>query len=155
VSEWGDAAQAFESSLMILRKDKNGWVIGFSVHPNDAPEALLDAPLGTRFQIVCFQIGDDEEPVIPEAVRTGKKAVAVAGEMCREKTFQDWLHSLAGEPTSLEGSWASDEVYEEHTAMLLRGELGIKSRADLLNDTKAQNRFRELIVEYRGKTRDG
>ncbi len=61
--EWSAAAQSFESSLMILRKDKNGWVIGFSVHPDEAPRDLLDAPLGTRFQAVLFEIGDDEKPV--------------------------------------------------------------------------------------------
>ena len=88
---WEDSAQSFESSLMILRKDKNGWVIGFSVHPNEVPAALLDAPLGTRFQQVLFQIGDDENPVPTQENMDGKKAVAQAGQICRDTEFQSWL----------------------------------------------------------------
>ena len=88
---WEDAAQTFESSLMILRKDKNGWVIGFSVHPDEAPEALLQAPLGTRFRQVLFQIGDDETPVPTGENLAGKKAVVEAGIACRDPEFQQWI----------------------------------------------------------------
>lgn len=147
MSQWEDAAQPFESSLMILRKDKNGWVIGFSVHPDEAPNALLDARLGTRFQIVAFEIGDDETPVVPESVRTGKKAVAVAGEMCREDGFQSWIHQR-------HGTWPDEGHEERGTASLLRVELGVSSRSELQEDVNAQDRFRQLIQEYRRETRD-
>lgn len=152
---WKDAAQSFESSLMILRKDKNGWVIGFSVHPDEAPSALLDARLGTRFQIVTFEIGDDEQPVVPQEVRSGKKAVAIAGEMCREEGFQGWLSERYGETVYGENILKGLGSVEDHTASLLRIELGIDSRSDLLENEEARDRFRTLIQEYRGETRDG
>ena len=96
MSELKDAAQSIECSLMILRKDKDGWVFGFRVHPNEAPRSLLDASLGTRFRIVFFEIADDETFVVPEDVRKGKMAVSTAGQMCREETFQKWIMNKAG-----------------------------------------------------------
>lgn len=152
--DWNDSAQTFESSLMILRKDKNGWVIGFSVHPNDAPTALLEAPLGTRFRAVLFQIGDDEQPVVLEEVREGKKAVAMAGEMCRNIDFQRFLWKFASTKDSYVGADESTDIteeddYEEIAASLLRGVLGIDSRSDLNTDTEAQARFKGLMEDYR------
>ena len=91
-----DAAQSIECSLMILRKDKDGWVFGFRVHPDEAPRSLLDASLGTRCRIVFFEIADDESFVVPEEVRKGKIAVSTAGEMCRQDSFQDWMLSKGG-----------------------------------------------------------
>lgn len=140
-----DAAQALECSLMILRKDKDGWVFGFRVHPNDAPRSLLDAPLGTRFQMVFFEIADDETFVVPEEVRKGKAAVATAGQMCREHSFQRWMLNKAG----------MNEGGEQDTANLLREYLNIESRSDLLEDENARENFRELIQEYRNETREG
>jgi hypothetical protein len=140
---WKDAAQSFESSLMILRKDKNGWVIGFSVHPNDAPNALLTAPLGTRFRVVLFQIGDDEEPVVPPEVREAKKAVALAGELCRKESFQNFLLG----PTQIRS--------EKETAQQLRFELGIESRSELLENGEARDRFREILKAYRTAAFEG
>ena len=149
--DWNDSAQSFESSLMILRKDKNGWVIGFSVHPNEAPTALLEVPLGTRFRAVLFQIGDDEQPVILEEVRDGKKAVAMAGEMCRNPDFQKFIWEYAGKVNEREEDEVAskEENYEEITASLLRGIIDITSRSELGSDKEAQGRFRDLMEEYR------
>jgi len=145
---WKDAAQSFESSLMILRKDKNGWVIGFSVHPNDAPNALLTAPLGTRFRVVLFQIGDDEEPVVPPEVREAKKAVAIAGELCRKESFQDFLLG----PTQIPHGPINSE---EETSRQLRFELGIESRSELLENSEARDQFREILKAYRTAAFEG
>ena len=150
--DWKDAAQSFESSLMILRKDKNGWVIGFSVHPNDAPTALLEAPLGTRFRAVLFQIGDDEQPVILEEVREGKKAVAMAGVMCRTPDFQKFMWDYASYGASSTEEAKDQDDYEEITASLLRGVLNIASRSDLGTNTDAQVLFTKLMGEYRGSS---
>jgi len=148
--DWKDAAQSFESSLMILRKDKNGWVIGFSVHPNEVPRPLLEAPLGTRFRAVLFRIGDDEQPVILEEVREGKKAVAMAGEMCRNTDFQKFMWDYASYGASSTEEAKSQDDYEEITASLLRGVLNIDSRSDLGTDTDAQALFTDLMEKYRG-----
>ncbi len=149
-----DAAQALECSLMILRKDKDGWVFGFRVHPNDAPRSLLDAALGTRFQMVFFEINDDETYVVPEEVHKGNKAVAVAGQMCREEKFQEWILRKSGMPKAVAMDYESEDM-ESVTANLLREHLGIESRSDLREDESARSSFKELILEYRHETRDG
>jgi|TARA_X000001382_G_scaffold125944_1_gene112014 hypothetical protein len=149
-----DAAQDFEGSLMIMRKAKEGWVFGFAVHPNDAPHGILDASLGTRFKCVLFQINDDETFVVPEEVRAGKKAVAMAGEMCRQKSFQDWINS---ETELGEHLFAVEKGYgyeERLAASQLRDSLGIGSRSELAEDSQARDRFRDIIIKYRKETMD-
>lgn len=138
--DWEDSAQSFECSLMILRKDKNGWVIGFSVHPNEVPEPLLAAPLGTRFRTVLFQVGDDEKPVVLKEVRDGKKAVAMAGELCRRPSFQEFIlsnHDL--EP---------DDDPESLAAEALRARLGIGSRSELAGSPETREAFWTLVRGY-------
>ena len=124
---------------MILRKDKAGWVLGLSVHPDDAPNGILKAPLGTRYHCVMFQIDDDETLIIPEDTRKGKAAVATAGEMCRQDEFQKWLSKRRN----------LSDYSEKIAAVLLAAELKIDSRSKLRENEQARDKFRELILEYR------
>ena len=137
-----EAAQNFEGSLMILRKDKNGWVFGFSVHPSEAPTPLLDAPLGTRFQCVLFQVADNEEFVPnPE----GERAVAKAGELCRRKDFHNYLCELDGSLTGADKGVSASQM--------LRSYLKIDSRSELKSDHRARKEFNDLVscyMEFRG-----
>ena len=154
MSEIRDAAITFESQSMILRKDKTSWVLGLRVHPDDMPRHILEAPLGTRFQCVLLEINDDETFVIPDEVRKGKKAVAIAGQMCREEMFQNWmLDNWMRDSNRV--SVDPDAPVESVTAELLRNHLEIESRSDLLEDEQARDKFRELIKEYRNDTREG
>lgn len=136
-----DAAQNFEGSLMILRKDKNGWVFGFSVHPSEAPNALLDAPLGTRFQCVLFQVGDDEEFVPTIESRLGERAVSKAGELCRGEAFRNYMVAHG-----------ADE--ETTTPEMLRHFLGIESRSELKTSQVARESFETLVSQYMEETGD-
>ena len=147
MSDARDAAQAMECSLMILRKDKDGWVFGFRVHPDDAPRSLLDASLGTRFHAVMLEINDDETYVVPEDTRKGKIAVATAGQMCREEAFQNWMLKKGG----VQRRDGMD--IEEITAGLLRESLAIESRSDLAENADSRYIFRYLIMDYRHETR--
>lgn len=52
-----------EMVLYAYRKNKDGVVVSFVVHPNDMPAELATAPIGSRFVAVLVQIGDDELPV--------------------------------------------------------------------------------------------
>lgn len=158
-SEWNDAAQSFESSLMILRKDKNGWVIGFSVHPDEAPRDLLDAPLGTRFQAVLFEIGDDEKPVptekalnsnaidFEEARKTHDPVVA-AGRLCRHPHFQGWLLSDSIDSDQKDAEYDAKKM-EEMASEKLRQIVGVESRSDLRSNPEAKRKFQELQERFR------
>jgi hypothetical protein len=167
--EWEEAGNAFESSLMILRKDKNGWVIGFSVHPDEAPEALLDAPLGTRFMQVLFQIGDDEKPVPkidssragakPEiddvvdfnAARKKHDPVAIAGRLCRTPFFQGWILAEDLSRARVEGEEISYDIkkMEEMSASKLKDILGIDSRSELRSNAHAKQAFMSLFEKFK------
>ncbi|MBE85133.1 MAG: hypothetical protein CME21_21465 [Gemmatimonadetes bacterium] len=157
--EWSAAAQSFESSLMILRKDKNGWVIGFSVHPDEAPRDLLDAPLGTRFQAVLFEIGDDEKPVpteetlnsnaidFEEARKTHDPVVA-AGRLCRHPHFQGWMLADAIDWEEEKPNYDAKKI-EAMTADRLREILGIGSRSELRKNPEAKKKFQDLQERFR------
>lgn len=144
-----DAAQSFEGSLMILRKDKNGWVFGFSVHPSEAPSPLLDAPLGTRFQCVMFQIADDESLVVPENVAKGRNAVAVAGEMCRNEDFQKYIAQKFYQFRPPEEMKIGNPIDESECAEIIRQALGIDSRSELLDNEEAREALRSIIIGFR------
>ena len=139
-----DTIQKFEGSLMILRMDKNGWVVGFSVHPDEAPDLMMQARLGTRYQIVAVQIGDDENPTLPET--EGASYVAKAGQLCRNESFQDRFIGDMAKPHHL----MADYKPEELCAQLLREELEIPSRSALATNKRARNRLDEIIKEWKG-----
>ena len=167
---WKDAARSFESSLMILRKDKNGWVIGFSVHPDEAPTDLLDAALGTRFRQVLFQIGDDEQPVrvrqpasLIDLSAYKENPVAEAGKLCRDKEFQAWVVCKINfpeiDPEEEEGKTCvkgfvseaekSPEIFEEVAANFLRDQCGVQTRKEFAENQEALDIFVEIKREFR------
>ena len=144
---------------MILRKDKNGWVIGFSVHPDEAPRDLLDAPLGTRFQAVLFEIGDDESPVPTEdnspsnfidfqEARKAHDAVAMAGKLCRDPVFQGWILASTLYADGNDPEY-DPPLMELHTAERLREILGIHSRSELRGNSAAKKEFLNLVERFR------
>ena len=168
---WEDSAQSFECSLMILRKDKNGWVIGFSVHPDEVPNALLSARLGTRFRAVLFQIGDDEKPVPVEPGRVeggdekpvvptlapqncsllqseGERAVSLSGKLCRNRDFQKWLSATGIFKSGSPAEFKSGSPAELSTAEALRARLEISSRSELKTDGKARKAFFEMVQQF-------
>ena len=153
IDQWENAAQAFECSLMGLRKDKNGWVVLISVHPNDVPSTLLDSALGTRFQTVFFEIGDDEKPVELVEVKEGKRLLAEAGELCRKETFFNFLLSLDFVPPK---HWdhKDGQSREDFAAMCLREALGIESRTEIATNKEVQDVYKDLIESYRASGLD-
>jgi len=56
-------SEAFEAKKHAYRQTQDGIVVSFVIHPNDMPEHLALAPLGTRFGVAVAEIGDDEQPI--------------------------------------------------------------------------------------------
>jgi hypothetical protein len=52
-----------EARKVSYRQTKEGLVVAFVIHPNDMPDALAVAPLGTRYMLALAAIGDDEQPI--------------------------------------------------------------------------------------------
>lgn len=57
-----EAALNAEVVLSAFRKVKEGTSVTFVIHPNDLPERLATAHLGTRFVMALVEIGEDERP---------------------------------------------------------------------------------------------
>ena len=56
-----------ELILYAYRKNKDGIVVSFVVHPDQMPAELAVAPIGSRWVGALVQVGDDELPVQKEA----------------------------------------------------------------------------------------
>lgn len=57
-----------EMVLYAYRKNNQGVVVSFVVHPDDMPDALATARIGSRWVGALVHVGDDERP-IPQAAK--------------------------------------------------------------------------------------
>tara|TARA_R110002033_G_scaffold164286_1_gene201564 strand:+ start:159 stop:743 length:585 start_codon:yes stop_codon:yes gene_type:complete len=133
----------FESVKIAIRQDKNGYILTLAVHPNDIPDSLLRDWVGSRYQVAMVLLNDQDEPVVPKNKTDGEKAVAKAGLLCRERGFQLFMadkHDKA--------EWELEGYGVEETAQLLRYDLNIKSRSELMDNKEAREKLEELLIEY-------
>ena len=84
------------------RQTQDGIVVSFVLHPNEVPDDLALAALGTRYMLVFTRIGDDEEPQAPEVKRPGRPFASLArsqqaGILCNDETFQKWVGRQGGQ----------------------------------------------------------
>ena len=161
------SAQKFEAMLKSARLTAAGWTITFQVHPDEIPSEILmgQSRPGARFYVVAVPIGDDELPAAPSqqeieepsskptATRTlhGVDVVSLAGQVCRNKSFQEWIIRL-GTNRSLDSS--SNPTTEENAANLMRLVLSVESRRELATDQVARERFYRLIHKWRTEADD-
>lgn len=134
-----EAALQFEAVKIAMMHDKSGHVLKLSVHPNDTPDAIMRAPVGTRYQVVMVQLDDQNQPVAPEDVIEGKRAIKRAAMLCQDRGFQEWM--------SRHGHCR--DLTEEACADGLRNLLGVESRAMLAVDHAARERLNETIERFR------
>lgn len=129
----------FEAVKIAMNQTKDGWKLILAVHPNDAPEEVLRSLVGARYMIAAVELDEHEQPkpVLTEA----EKDVRYAGQLCRTPSFQKWLYEIY----NVEDLGTVDEYT---TASLLRGVLGIASRAQIGVDEDVRRRFRELAQSY-------
>ena len=145
-----DSALIFEAVKVALRQTKDGAMLTLSVHPNDFPQDLFKAWVGTRYQCVLVELNDQDEPVQTTESREGKEAVARAGILCRDVNFQNWMYKQHPRPGQLVSSL--EEVTEETTAKSVCLYCGIDSRSELSGTSQhskiAREEFDKLISAY-------
>lgn len=80
-----------EMVLYAYRKNKDGVVVSFVVHPDDMPSELATARIGSRWVGALVQIGDDERP-IPQAAKEPRNNTAAKPSLAKpsEKAKRDW-----------------------------------------------------------------
>ncbi len=91
------------------RQTQDGIVVSFVLHPNEVPDDLALAALGTRYMLALVRIGDDETPQPPKAKRPSRPFASLprsqqAGILCNDKTFQRWVTGRYGFTMDLNGA---------------------------------------------------
>lgn len=51
-----------EARKISYRQTKEGVVISFVLHPNEIPDSVATAALGTRYLLALVELNDDETP---------------------------------------------------------------------------------------------
>ena len=82
----------FEGVKVALKQDKTGYVLTLSMHPDDIPEDLLRDFVGARYQVVMVRIDSNEKPMNPQEEFAGDRALRIAGMLCRDTRFWEFLY---------------------------------------------------------------
>ena len=155
-----------EAVKLSYRQTKDGLVVSFAIHPNDMPDDLATAALGTRYMLALAKIGDDEKPIAgsrptqsdthgdlgqaPPAPK-GKRSFAdmAASQrsaiLCGDPIFQEWItirNRAVYDPTE------NEDVRKNDAATYLRLECGIHSRSELDRDDQALEKYTTLETSY-------
>lgn len=129
----------FEAIKVALKQDKTGYVLTLCVHPDDIPNELLRDFVGSHYQVVMVRLNDDNQPMNRDGEFEGDRAIRLAGVLCREKEFWEYLND--------EGQIF--EADEESAAEWLRDYLGVQSRSELKTNQEARLRLKKVNEEYK------
>lgn len=128
----------FEGMKTALRQTKDGYSLTLAVHPDDLPDDLMRDFVGSRYMVVMVRVGDNEQPLNRQLEFPGDHAVKMAGMMCRDEDFWEWIR-------------AKTEVQidtEKECAEWLSDYLGIQSRKELKDKEEVRERFDKLRKAY-------
>ena len=128
----------FEGVKVALKQDKTGYVLTLSMHPDDIPEELLRDFVGARYQVVMVRLDSNEKPMDPQEEFAGDRAIRIAGMLCRDPKFWEFLYARSDIPT---------KDYESATQWL-RFYLDLESRSQLKTNVEAQSQLDKLYREY-------
>lgn len=124
----------FEGVKLGLRQSKDGYNLSLAVHPDDIPDELVRDFVGSRYMIVMVRLGDDEQPINRENEFPGDTAVKMAGMLCRDEQFWEYINDISD----------ATPVTEAECAAWLCGYIGIESRKELKTDSGARDLFNQL-----------
>lgn len=128
----------FEAVKVALKQDKTGYVLTLCLHPDEIPEELLRDFVGARYQVVMVRLDGNEQPMDRQEEFAGDRAMKIAGAMCRDPVFWEYLHS---DSQILEAT-------EKEATEWLREYLGVQSRADLKTNHEARIRLESINMEF-------
>ena len=133
-----EAALHFECVKVAVRQNKDGVYFTLSVHPHEVPVDLMMAPAGTRYVVALVQTDDHNQPVKGRDEEEGDRLVQSAGMLCRNPSFQRWLHDKG----------YIFEISEFETTTFLREYLGVESRAEIKTNREARRLFGKLRERF-------
>lgn len=145
MTEIRDVAINFEAVKVSMNQDKNGLMLKLAIHPADAPQDLVVAPVGTRYMIAAVMLNDQDEPVKGVKKREADTVISIAGALCRNERFWAWL-----EDTGL-----AMEQSEKAAVEAVREFCGIKSRSEFSTNETARNKFMVLREQFEADYKKG
>ena len=141
-----------EARKAAYRQTAQGLVVSFVVHPQEMPEELAIAPLGTRYIIALADIGDDEEPIEPKpngqaryrAAPPTEQALMRAAALPRDAQFRAWVGYMRA------GALNAPEATERGAIEYIREQCCEGGSRSLIGeDQEAYERFLALELSYR------
>ena len=128
----------FEALKVAIKQDQTGYVLTLCMHPDEIPTGLLRDFVGSRYQVVMVRLDDHQNPMKRED-SDGERAVKIAGILCKEKGFWEYLHDDSQILTQT----------EKEATNWLREYLGVKSRSELKTNQEARVLLDTINKEYK------
>ena len=128
----------FEAVKIGLKQSKEGYVLTLSVHPDEIQDELMRDFVGSRYVVVMVRLNDREQPMSRSNEFPGDAAVKMAGILCRDPEFWEWLHAK---------EWLMNKS-EAECVDWLTSYLEIESRRDLKTNTEARDLFYRLKQSF-------
>ena len=123
----------------LAQRQDGRWKLKVIIHPNDMPAALSLAAMGTRYMCAMVELDDDEQPIERPTPEKPHSLAQRAGILCNEPAFWRFLNE----------SHEDDRVKDnESAATCLRNICLVDSRKNLIEDTPAGDKFRDLAAEF-------
>lgn len=128
----------FEAVKYAFKQDKNGCILTIVIHPDDLPESVFRDYIGARYKFEGIRLDSSEKAMDRQEEFAGDRAVRVAGMICRDPNFWEYLYAKSEIPT---------KDYESATQWL-RFYLELESRSQLKTNIDAQEKLVKLHREY-------
>lgn len=168
-----------EAKKHAYRQTQDGVVVSFVLHPQEVPDDLATAPLGTRYVLAMVELNDDETPVERsstverpavnrEVAGSNPAAPAKSEDSTTPARARKSWHEMS--PATQAGILCNDmsfqkflsESYEERwrgfamevspddrAAAIVRTICGVQSRAEISGFANAEGRWINLVHNYR------
>jgi len=128
----------FEAKKVALKQTKDGYAMTLAIHPDDLPDEIMRDFVGARYMVVMVRLNDNEEPLNREEF-AGAQMVKLAGMLCRDKDFWEFLHE--------EGSLF--QKTEAECVEWMQNYLVVSSRSEIKTNLAAQKALKDIYAEYK------
>jgi hypothetical protein len=128
----------FEAVKVALKQDKSGFILTLCMHPDEIPEEMMRDYVGSRYQVVMVRIDQNERPMDRQEGDSGAKAIQLAGILCKDVRFWEYLHQDNQILTA----------NEKESTDWIREYLGVQSRTELKTNNNAVIRLLSLNKEF-------
>ena len=128
----------FEAIKAGLKQSKDGYMLTLAIHPDEIPDDLTRDFIGSRYVVVMVRLNENEQPMNRNDEFPGDAAVKMAGILCRDPDFWEWLHAK---------EWLMEKTEKACTEWLY-SYLDIESRKELKMNVEARDLFARLKASF-------